>query len=651
MNAAHLGRRRDHDLRGARRRRASSPRPSTSPPTAAGRCTGRSLPLLDPVLGPAPVLLLQPVRVRRHRRAALVAQPGGRHGRRVRRRRRPLARDARRVRLPRLLPLRLRLRLPRARARTPPARCSDAATRPSASSREAAGGIDELLDRYAIVVLSDHGQTRVEQVRDLEESLRRTCDGALVTASNRAGMVYCSTGAASTSRGLAERLDGDPVRRSGAVPRGRRGRRAARGRGAPLRAGRRRLERSTATRPCSTGPTRPRARGRRSRSPERRRGARLGRGGLGVRRPRRPPSPGRRLPRLARSPATRRCRSSPSALEASVGTIVDVAPRVLRHFGVAPPAVRRSSVPPDFGSGTRERWWSGSSAAAASPTSGCSPRWRACRASSSSPSAPGSRLRGRGARRSATGRRSRSRSSSPRCASCSACDGDERVLDVGTGSGYAACVLAELAAEVVSIERMPELAEQARRGARRGRATRRWRCASATARSALPTGRRSTAIAVAAAAPGSPRRARTSSWPRAAGSCCRWGRALVAAARARRAHAGGAAPSGPRMPCRFVPLVGEEGFRDRPSTRLGDVRWRAPLRSPSSWSRRRRRRRRDQPRAHGGALRRRGNWEQLAKFCVVGATGYVVNLAVYTLLLRGPASTTCRPRSARSSSR
>jgi putative flippase GtrA len=34
------------------------------------------------------------------------------------------------------------------------------------------------------------------------------------------------------------------------------------------------------------------------------------------------------------------------------------------------------------------------------------------------------------------------------------------------------------------------------------------------------------------------------------------------------------------------------------------------------------------------ALRRRGNWEQLVKFCVVGSTGYVVNLAVYTLLLR-----------------
>jgi protein-L-isoaspartate(D-aspartate) O-methyltransferase len=40
--------------------------------------------------------------------------------------------------------------------------------------------------------------------------------------------------------------------------------------------------------------------------------------------------------------------------------------------------------------------------------------------------------------------------------------GDERVLDVGTGSGYQAAVLAELAAEVLSIERVPELAKSAR---------------------------------------------------------------------------------------------------------------------------------------------------------------------------------------------
>lgn len=32
-------------------------------------------------------------------------------------------------------------------------------------------------------------------------------------------------------------------------------------------------------------------------------------------------------------------------------------------------------------------------------------------------------------------------------------------------------------------------------------------------------------------------------------------------------------------------------------------------------------------------LRKRKNWEQLVKFCVVGASGYVVNLAVYALLL------------------
>jgi len=33
------------------------------------------------------------------------------------------------------------------------------------------------------------------------------------------------------------------------------------------------------------------------------------------------------------------------------------------------------------------------------------------------------------------------------------------------------------------------------------------------------------------------------------------------------------------------------------------------------------------------ALRARSNWIQLAKFCVVGGVGYVVNLAVYTALL------------------
>ena len=35
------------------------------------------------------------------------------------------------------------------------------------------------------------------------------------------------------------------------------------------------------------------------------------------------------------------------------------------------------------------------------------------------------------------------------------------------------------------------------------------------------------------------------------------------------------------------------------------------------------------------ALGRRHNWFQLAKFCAVGASGYFVNLAVYTALLHG----------------
>jgi protein-L-isoaspartate(D-aspartate) O-methyltransferase len=42
-----------------------------------------------------------------------------------------------------------------------------------------------------------------------------------------------------------------------------------------------------------------------------------------------------------------------------------------------------------------------------------------------------------------------------------ALQGTERVLDVGTGSGYQAAVLAELAAEVHTIERIPDLAERA----------------------------------------------------------------------------------------------------------------------------------------------------------------------------------------------
>lgn len=40
-------------------------------------------------------------------------------------------------------------------------------------------------------------------------------------------------------------------------------------------------------------------------------------------------------------------------------------------------------------------------------------------------------------------------------------EGHERVLEIGTGSGYAAAVLAEIAGEVFTIERHAKLASQA----------------------------------------------------------------------------------------------------------------------------------------------------------------------------------------------
>ena len=47
-------------------------------------------------------------------------------------------------------------------------------------------------------------------------------------------------------------------------------------------------------------------------------------------------------------------------------------------------------------------------------------------------------------------------------AECLALEGGEKVLEIGTGSGYAAAVLAEIAAEVYTIERIEGLANMAR---------------------------------------------------------------------------------------------------------------------------------------------------------------------------------------------
>jgi predicted AlkP superfamily pyrophosphatase or phosphodiesterase len=76
---------------------------------------------------------------------------------------------------------------------------------------EAAGGVDEFLDRYAVIVHSDHGQTSVEQVARLEDAFDGLEGRVVVTASNRAGQVYLLPGAPVDAAGLAQRLDGEPA--------------------------------------------------------------------------------------------------------------------------------------------------------------------------------------------------------------------------------------------------------------------------------------------------------------------------------------------------------------------------------------------------------------------------------------------------------
>ena len=136
-------------------------------------------------------------------------------------------------------------------------------------------------------------------------------------------------------------------------------------------------------------------------------------------------------------------------------------------------------------------------------------------------------------------------------------DGDEQVLDVGTGSGYQAAVLSRLADDVHSIERIPELAEQARRNL----------AAAGSDNVEIHVGDGSLGdpedapfdgIAVAAAAPG---------FPQALYDQLKVGGRLVVPVGRRqgqRLEVIVRSPEGPAVirsvPCRFVPLVGEEGF-------------------------------------------------------------------------------------------
>ncbi len=135
--------------------------------------------------------------------------------------------------------------------------------------------------------------------------------------------------------------------------------------------------------------------------------------------------------------------------------------------------------------------------------------------------------------------------------------GHEHVLDVGAGSGYQAAVLAELAEEVDTIERIPELAEQACENLVAA-GDERVRVHVGDGTRGLPERAPFAAIAVAAAAPEMPTALYEQLEPR--------GRLVIPVGKRRvqQLEVIVRSPEGPAVvhsvPCRFVPLVGDDGF-------------------------------------------------------------------------------------------
>ena len=135
--------------------------------------------------------------------------------------------------------------------------------------------------------------------------------------------------------------------------------------------------------------------------------------------------------------------------------------------------------------------------------------------------------------------------------------GTERVLEIGTGSGYSAAVLSQLAAEVVSVERYESLSRAAREAlAQLGIANVELLVGDGSR--GVPERAPFDAIAVHATAPAPP--------PALIDQLVDGGRLVLPIAMKeadmltvlrRRGEEVEAKPIGP---CRFVPLIGEEGF-------------------------------------------------------------------------------------------
>ena len=142
------------------------------------------------------------------------------------------------------------------------------------------------------------------------------------------------------------------------------------------------------------------------------------------------------------------------------------------------------------------------------------------------------------------------------CQAAEVREGDS-ILDIGTGSGYQAAVLAELGANVHTIERIPELAERARaRLVEAGYEKVDVHVGDGSL--GLPEHAPYDAIVVAAAAPAMPESLYEQLRAR--------GRLVVPVGgqEGQRLEVIVRSPEGPAVarsvPCRFVPLVGAEGF-------------------------------------------------------------------------------------------